>query len=109
MISLHQAPDAPVEADIAFRALQRLSLSTAQRLEWIITKPSDPPGSQPELAEEEIFAHTEAMLGSEPEMSERRESPQRQPQPLFSLSRTADGSGHPIRWLRSALARVWTL
>ncbi len=35
-LALHQADDAPLAADIAFRALQRLALATAQRLERLL-------------------------------------------------------------------------
>jgi UDP-GlcNAc:undecaprenyl-phosphate GlcNAc-1-phosphate transferase len=40
-ISLHQAPDATIAADIAFRFLQRLALNTAERLERLVAEPSD--------------------------------------------------------------------
>lgn len=40
-VSLHQSPASPLAADIAFRFLQRLSLASAERLEWLLTAPSD--------------------------------------------------------------------
>jgi len=45
-VSLHQATDSTVAADIAFRFLQRLSLATAERLERVLDA-AEAPGRRP--------------------------------------------------------------
>jgi len=45
-VSLHQASDSAVAADIAFRFLQRLALATAERLERVLHA-ADAPGRRP--------------------------------------------------------------
>ena len=48
-VSLHQATDSAVAADIAFRFLQRLSLATAERLERLLDA-AESPGRRPLVA-----------------------------------------------------------
>jgi UDP-GlcNAc:undecaprenyl-phosphate GlcNAc-1-phosphate transferase len=38
IVTVRQAPDSPLEADIAFRFVQRLSLASAERLERLFSK-----------------------------------------------------------------------
>ena len=46
-VTLHQRPDAPHAADIAFRALQRLALATAERLERLAEPVAPRRGAEP--------------------------------------------------------------
>ncbi|MDB5351165.1 MAG: UDP-N-acetylmuramyl pentapeptide phosphotransferase/UDP-N-acetylglucosamine-phosphate transferase [Planctomycetota bacterium] len=45
IVSLHQASDTPLSADIAFRSLQRLALATSQRLDRLFDNEPTPPDS----------------------------------------------------------------
>ena len=50
IVSLHQAADSTLEADIAFRFTQRLSLASAERMERLSSKASaveSVPGGSP--------------------------------------------------------------
>ena len=92
IVSLHQASESSLPADIAFRFLQRLSLATAERLEWLLAgehasgAACEPGVRSADLAEEPCRDHargTEAALAVSP-----------------------TSSAHPSRkWLRAALGR----
>ena len=47
VLSLHQASNSELAADIAFRSLQRLALATAQRLERLVEDGTPPPDRRP--------------------------------------------------------------
>ncbi len=87
IVSLHQASDSTLAADIAFRSLQRLALATSQRLERLLD--NDDPG---------------------PDAEEPRDIPTCAPSleagaatgPVISLARVAAPWGS-IDWLRGAL------
>ncbi|HWE39237.1 MAG TPA: MraY family glycosyltransferase [Isosphaeraceae bacterium] len=68
-VALHQAPDSPLAADIAFRFLQRLALATAERLERILAaRPVVEPVPAPSPADEGFaVAPATAPRGAEPQ------------------------------------------
>ena len=47
VVTIHQTLDAPLAADIAFRFLQRLALSAAERLDWLISARMSPAEAMP--------------------------------------------------------------
>jgi UDP-GlcNAc:undecaprenyl-phosphate GlcNAc-1-phosphate transferase len=83
-VSLHQATESDLAADIAFRSLQRISLATAQRLERLLT-----PGPA---------ADAKPVDDSE----EEAETPPK-PEVVVALNGDAHARGETLGWLRGAL------
>lgn len=95
--TLHQSADSPLEADIAFRALQRLALATAQRLDRLHALAHGSP---------ELDA-TDAALGTYPgrishDRSEEAQGPG--PEANQAVTTSTDLTRNPIGWLRRAFS-----
>ena len=60
VVTIHQPLVAPIAADIAFRFLQRLALSAAERLDWLISARTSPAEAMPpvEVAEPTLVEAT---------------------------------------------------
>ena len=106
-VSLRQGAQATLDADIAFRFLQKLSMATAERLERILTlEPADAGerGTRDSLS-------NDAMASREPETGSGREkdnelvsSPKAMISPVLALQ-TATPLEHIASWIREALRR----
>jgi UDP-GlcNAc:undecaprenyl-phosphate GlcNAc-1-phosphate transferase len=94
-VSLHQATESIIVADIAFRSLQRISLATAQRLERLLALPA---AAVPASAEES--SHDEAEPRSPRLASDRLDA-------TVESVHLLNGEGVPGRdyfgWIRGAL------
>ena len=55
VVTIHQPTDAPLAADIAFRFLQRLALSAAERLDWLVSARLSPAETMPPVEVAEGF------------------------------------------------------
>ena len=105
-ISLHQAPSATIAADIAFRFLQRLALTTAERLEYLLAVRKE--AMQRADAEQETHslarASRERLATTDPSLaaSGTSNAPTGNAAAL-ALSPTAVRSRLSLDWLRIAL------
>jgi UDP-GlcNAc:undecaprenyl-phosphate GlcNAc-1-phosphate transferase len=106
-VSLHQAPNATLGADIAFRFLQRLAHSTAERLERLL----EACGAVKAIGDdkEEAVADAVALAASAPEhtsaLNPRPSSGGRNATgaPVLALTTTSSPSRPSLHWLRIAL------
>jgi UDP-GlcNAc:undecaprenyl-phosphate GlcNAc-1-phosphate transferase len=82
IVSLHQATESSLPADIAFRFLQRLSIATVERLDWILAgEHAGEAACEPEVRSAELAE-----------------------EPWAALAVSPTSSTHPSRnWLRAAL------
>lgn len=95
-VSLHQAPESPVAADIAFRFLQRLSLATAERLERLM--------AAREAVPQEDLVPAEDLKGGGPSDNFRVAGPSAAMAQLAIPTLGVEvGATTPMRWLRWAL------
>ena len=94
-VSLHQSPSSPLAADIAFRFLQRLSLASAERLEWLLTDPVGG-GESPEAP------------GVDPEAPDDGPGADVEPVSQAARARSLASAESPVgAALRAAVARIW--
>jgi len=107
-VTLHQSAVSEIDADIAFRALQRLSLATAQRLDWL-TQAQDHesppagtsliPGDDPLLEGDRQFVARPRESAAE-HLAVRFDAPVAGPPPPPGAG--ADAGKDPPRWFRWA-------
>ena len=100
IVSLQQAADSTLEADIAFRFAQRLSLASAERLERLFSadlaagvEPMGPPGGPTRVTPDELVSTADPIETSPP-------GPSRGAALDFAPSTSARP---PLGWLRDAL------
>jgi UDP-GlcNAc:undecaprenyl-phosphate GlcNAc-1-phosphate transferase len=96
-VSVHQAPESEIAADIAFRFLQRLALATAERLERLLGVVSE---NQAKTLEDEAALSADGEGSSElvPAPLESTASAPR----VMLLAPAAPGPKDPLGWLRWA-------
>jgi len=97
-VAVHQTPDSTLAADIAFRFLQRLSQTTAERVERLLAVAQDESASTSDVASEALSdpASTSDTLGSGVRLKS-------QTVPVLALSPEPTLFRMPFHWLRMVL------